>query len=28
AADAARDRLTYMGIILVDGALGTSWRRK
>ena len=28
AADAARNRLTEMGIILEDGAGGTSWRRK
>ena len=28
AADAARNRLTEMGIVLEDGAGGTSWRRK
>ncbi|MDD1792857.1 cysteine--tRNA ligase [Enterovibrio sp. ZSDZ42] len=28
AADAARDALTEMGIVLEDGAGGTSWRRK
>jgi cysteinyl-tRNA synthetase len=27
AADAARDRLTEMGIVLEDSAAGTSWRR-
>ena len=28
AADAARDRLNEMGIVLEDGAQGTTWRRK
>ena len=28
AADAARNRLTEMGIVLEDGAGGTTWRRK
>ncbi|SUB72807.1 Cysteine--tRNA ligase [Pluralibacter gergoviae] len=28
AADAARDRLNEMGIVLEDGPLGTTWRRK
>ncbi|WP_254893109.1 CysS/YqeB C-terminal domain-containing protein, partial [Salmonella enterica] len=28
AADAARDRLAEMGIILEDGPQGTTWRRK
>ncbi|MDD1783091.1 cysteine--tRNA ligase [Enterovibrio sp. ZSDZ35] len=28
AADAARDALTEMGIVLEDGAAGTTWRRK
>ncbi|CCK17623.1 Cysteinyl-tRNA synthetase [Cronobacter universalis NCTC 9529] len=28
AADAARDRLNEMGIILEDGPQGTTWRRK
>ncbi|MGS9159734.1 CysS/YqeB C-terminal domain-containing protein, partial [Salmonella enterica subsp. enterica serovar Infantis] len=28
AADAARDRLTELGIILEDGQKGTTWRRK
>ncbi|XPE46554.1 DALR domain-containing protein [Shigella flexneri] len=28
AADAARDRLNEMGIVLEDGPTGTTWRRK
>ncbi|XPE40931.1 DALR domain-containing protein [Shigella flexneri] len=28
AADAARDRLNEMGIVLEDGQQGTTWRRK
>ena len=28
AADAARDRLNEMGIVLEDGPKGTTWRRK
>ena len=27
-ADKARDRLNEMGIVLEDGAAGTTWRRK
>ncbi len=27
-ADAARDELTAMGVVLEDGAAGTTWRRK
>ncbi len=27
-ADAARDELTAMGVVLEDGATGTTWRRK